>query len=248
MKALDLLSRPIEKAKEIYNTYIGKHINSSVSTFVDQSASRSTETAAADPRTPEEIAADEQRKLIVTIVISTILNVFSIIIASLVTNHMIMYPIAMRAIAFPATLLGCILNPLLLMGLIAYYFIFAMTRFYFNIGKDPVEKHPLMPFIYTLWPLSTQRYETTLMYILTFPFVYYPRDEEVSFTNTYVSFMENVRASFPNFNETMKIGGFSSLYNTFKNTLNERHTYTTTDATGQITTNMPISKDVIERT
>jgi hypothetical protein len=242
MKVTDILSGSVDKLKQVIATYITPK---KAETF--QATTDGSNNPVQEPiLTPEEIAEAERSALITSIVITTILVVFSIIIASLVTNHMIMYPFGMRLLIFPLTLVGCILNPFLLFGLMAYYFVFVLVRVYANTSKEPADKLPLMPFIYTLWPLSTHRYETTLMRLLTFPITYYPADEEANLTRMYTMFLESVRSSFPDFEATKKIGGFADLYAKFKNTLNERHAYTELDENGNQITKTPISKEVID--
>ena len=244
MKLTDILSGSVDKLKQVIATYISP-ASTKAETF--QTATDASNNSTREPiLTPEQIEAAERTALISTIVITTILVVFSLIVASLVTNHMIMYPFVMRLLIFPLTLVGCMLNPFLLIGLIAYYFIFVLVRAYINTSKEPADKLPLMPFIYTLWPLSTHRYDTTLMTILTYPFTYYPADEELNMTRMYTMFLESVRSSFPDFEATKKIGGFADLYANVKNTLNERQSYTEKDENGNEVTHTPISKEVVE--
>lgn len=243
MKVTDILSGSLHKLKQVYTTYIAKP---KVDAF--QTSDVSPTDASANQLSPEEIATQERNSLIIQIVIITIFAIFAILVASVVTNHMIMYPFVIRLLIFPLTLTACLLNPLILFGIMAYYAMFLLGRAYFNTDREPNDKLPLMPYMYTFWPLSTHRYETTLMRILTFPFTYYPEDEKENITTTYTIFMESIRSSFPNFEKTMKIGGFAELYTKFKNTLNERQSYTILDEAGNHVKRTPISVDVINAT
>jgi hypothetical protein len=204
--------------------------------------------ASGNSLSPEEIAEQERTAIITRIIITTIFVVLSIIIASIVTNNMIMYPFAMRLLIFPLTCITCFLNPLILFGLMAYYAILMLSRVYFNTKRAPDDKLPLVPYMYTFWPLSTRRYDTTLMTILTFPFTYSPGDEKDNMEVTYKLFMESIRSSFPDFEATKKIGGFAELYTNFKNTLNDRQSYTIPDENGNRVKQTPISVDVIKDT
>jgi hypothetical protein len=240
MKLTDILSGSVDKLKQVYTTYIAR-APQKAETF-------QTADASANPLSPEEIAEQERNALIIKIVIITILVIWCILVASVVTNHMIMYPFVMRLLIFPLTFTACMLNPFILFGLMAYYAFFLLGRAYFNTSRAPDDKLPLMPYMYTFWPLSTHRYETTLMRILTFPFTYYPGDEQDNMTTSYKLFMESIRSSFPNFEATKKIGGFEQLYTNFKNTLNDRQSYTILDENGNPVKRTPISVDVVKDT
>jgi hypothetical protein len=231
MQITDILLQPIHKAKSLYNSYIAQQQN------VVQIKEGATDV-------PEDTS---KRNVIIGIVFTTLLILFATIVASIVTNHMIMYPIGMRALMFPLTLTACIFNPLIMFGLIAYYFILILTRFYFNIGKEASEKTPLMPYIYTLWPLSTHKYQSTLMYLLTSPFVYYPEQETVNLTASFVDTLHSIQSSFHNFEETTKIGKFKELYNKFKVKLNKQHEYTRVDERGNPETHLAIPQEIVDR-
>jgi hypothetical protein len=245
MKVTDILSGSLDKLKQVYTTYIAR-TPQKAETF--QASGDAPTDASANQLSPEEIATQERNALIIQIVIITIFTIWAILVASVVTNHMIMYPFVIRLLIFPLTLTVCLVNPLILFGIMAYYAMFLLGRAYFNTSREPNDKLPLMPYMYTFWPLSTHRYETTLMRILTFPFTYYPGDEKDNMTTTYTIFMESIRSSFPNFEETMKIGGFAELYTKFKNTLNDRQSYTILDEAGNPVKRTPISVDVINAT
>jgi hypothetical protein len=226
MQLTNILLHPINRAKSLYNSY-----------FTPQVKEGATDV-------PEDTS---QRNLIIGIVFTTLLVLFAILVASIVTNHMIMYPIGMRALMFPLTLSACIFNPLIMFGLIAYYFILILTRFYFNIGKESADKTPLMPYIYTLWPLSTHKYQSTFMYLLTTPFVYYPEQETTNLATSFIDTVNSVKSSFHNFEETSKIGKFKELYNQFKIKLNQQHSYTRVDDRGNYETHMAIPQEIVDK-
>jgi hypothetical protein len=226
MQLRDILLHPINSVTSLYNSY---------------NTPRVTEGAT---NVPEDTS---RRNTIIGIVITTLLVLFAVLVASIVTNHMIMYPIGLRAVIFPLTLSACIFNPLILFGLIAYYFIVILTRFYFNIGKESAEKTPLMPYIYTLWPLSTHKYQSTFMYLLTTPFVYYPEQETANLATAFVDTVNSVKSSFHNFEETARIGKFKELYSQFKNKLNQQHEYTRVDDRGNSETHLAIPQEIVDK-
>lgn len=160
---------------------------------------------------------------------------FCLLLATLVSNHLIMQPVIMRIFGFVATLFMVIINPLALIAVTLYYLLFAISRAYGNTKvSDPSQKKPYIPYIFTMLPISTTIPETNLGYILSYPFIYnlapsYEMGDRKAFVDENRYFLESIQNSFPDFNEAMKISQFKDLYESFKTHLGKMHEYTKID-------------------
>lgn len=200
--------------------------------FTNSQSVDAPETTPSTATSTSTSTATSTSSIIVIIINSISYGLYIIIVltlASLVANHMIMQPVIMRIISFSIAAVLTITNPLVFFSIMAYYIIFALLRYYYNTTVDKQFKKSLIPYIFTLLPISTTIPSTSLGAFFMYPFYYSPPNVEAPLLRERMNYLDSINNSFPNLKQTMAVSGFKGIYDILLKTINENQAYPVKD-------------------
>lgn len=141
----------------------------------------------------------------------------SLMLAMIVTNEFIVYPVPIRIIFFIFTFVICFFTPIYMVMLCIFYVLKSGYSYYYNNMTNNPKKY-IMPPIFALCPITTYKPVSSIMSFILYPFTY-PKTEkgDLILSDIMKQYWNELMLSFPELNKMEGILNLTNSISKLKN-------------------------------